>query len=102
MTAKEPFARVERVYVLVGDGDALFHIGPFQGYHDEAEKKAAMFNKAFSKAVSPLVEALEKIGNAIGAPTMSYSPEVEREELLKRVQLVSKIVVKALGAFNGK
>lgn len=42
-------------------------------------------------------EALIKIGNLIGAPTMDYSPEYARKELEKRVQQVGKIVVAQLG-----
>jgi hypothetical protein len=40
--------------------------------------------------------ALEEIGNAIGCPTMSYSPNIERMELLKRVGIVSNLVQKGL------
>jgi len=57
-------------------------------------------DKKESERVKPLVEALMEIGNVIGGPTMSYSPKVEREELLNRVQKVGKLVVKALGGLK--
>lgn len=50
----------------------------------------------------PLVEALEKIGNTIGGPTMAYSREVERKELLRRMETVSRMVVEALAAWKAK
>jgi hypothetical protein len=37
--------------------------------------------------------ALAKIGNIAGGPTMSYSPEIERNELLSRIQKINEIVV---------
>jgi hypothetical protein len=42
-------------------------------------------------------EALEKIGNLIGAPTTHYLPEQQRKELLARLDKISAIVQEALG-----
>jgi len=38
-----------------------------------------------------------EIGNIIGAPTMQYSPEYERNELLRRGEKVARIVQEQLG-----
>lgn len=48
------------------------------------------------KRIQRLREALEKIGNLIGAPTMQYSENHERKELLSRLPKVSEIVQAAL------
>lgn len=45
-------------------------------------------------------DALIKIGNLVGAPTMHYSPESEREELVTRLQDISVLVQRALGIPN--
>lgn len=42
--------------------------------------------------------ALMDIGNLIGGPTMAYSAEIEREELLARVRKVAGLVQKGLAA----
>lgn len=53
-------------------------------------------NEVLRAKMKLLVEALRGIGNVIGGPTMSYSPKIEREELLSRVQKVGNLVAKAL------
>lgn len=46
-------------------------------------------------------EALEKIGNDIGGPTMSYDRAYENKELIARMKHISKVVIKALREIRG-
>ncbi len=41
-------------------------------------------------------ETLFQIGNIVGGPTCAYSPDIEREELLARMQRIAAMVVEAL------
>ena len=43
-----------------------------------------------------LAHSLREIGNIADGPTMSYSPEIERQELLKRLIVITNVVQGAL------
>ena len=46
--------------------------------------------------LKPLIGGLQRIGNLVGAPTTHYARELERKELLGRLDLISELVQEAL------
>lgn len=63
---------------------------------DEALTEQELARGALLSKLRRYMNVLSEIGNAIGAPTMNYAPETERKELLRRVDLISKLVQDAL------
>jgi len=70
--------------------------GFFSFYDEEFIKHSREDIEYLLKLIEAKDEALRKIGNRIGAPTMSYAPEIERKEMAQRVLDVSRIVQGAL------